>query len=316
MKLQPAIEEYIAFRKALGARFTVNEKPLRRFARLMGVEREVSEVQAEEVRSFLDGHGPLTSAWHVRHNALAGFYRYALSRGYITHFPLPTETPKRPRTFVPYIYSCEELRRLFEATTICQQGGRKLNAETLRAILLLLYGAGLRSGEALSLKLTDVDLAQGVLVIREAKFFKTRMVPVGKDLHQELKQYAVWRREAGHSQSPEAPFFVYRTGTSVNADTLREAFERLRRLAGVRRNDGARYQPRLHDLRHAFAVHRLTAWYQNGADVQKLLPALSTYLGHDRLAETQVYLTMTPELLRAANERFAQYVFGKEETDE
>jgi integrase/recombinase XerD len=316
MKLQLAVEEYIGFRKALGARFSVNEKPLRRFARLMGADRDLSEIQADEIRSFLDGPGPLTSAWHVRHNALAGFYRYALSRGYVINSPLPAETPKRPRTFVPYIYSQEELRRLFEATTICQQGGTKLDAATLRAILLLLYGAGLRVGEALSLRLADFDLIEGVLVIREAKFFKTRLIPVGKDLHQELKQYTAWRREVGHSQSPEAPFFVYRTGAPVKVDTLRGAFERLRQLAGVSRDDGARYQPRLHDLRHGFAVARLTTWYQNGADVQKLLPALSTYLGHRRLAETQVYLTMTPELLRAANERFAQYVFRKGGSDE
>jgi integrase/recombinase XerD len=316
MKLQPAIEEYIAFRKSLGARFTTYQKSLRQFARLMGGERETSEVQAAEVLAFLDGSGPLTSAWHVRYHALVGFYRYALGRGYLTHSPLPTQTPKRPHIFIPYIYSREELRRLLEATTTCQQGRKILPAETFRAILLLLYGAGLRHGEALSLKLADLDLAQGILIIREAKFFKTRLIPLGKDLHQELKQYATWRREAGHSQSPESPFFVYRTGEAVHSHTLQEAFARLRKLAGIHRDDGARYQPRLHDLRHAFAVHRLTAWYQNGADVQKLLPALSTYLGHDRLAATQIYLTMTPELLRAANERFAQYVFGKEGTDE
>jgi integrase/recombinase XerD len=316
MNLQPAVEEYIAFKKALGYRFSVNQKPLRRFARILGADRDLSEIRAEEVLRFLDGDGPLTSAWHVRHNALAGFYRYALGHGYLTHSPLPTQTPKQPRTFVPYIYSREELRRLLAATTICQQDARKLTAETFRAILLLLYGAGLRLGEAVSLKLADFDLAQGTLVVRETKFFKTRLIPLGKDLHQELKQYAEWRREAGYSQSPEAPLFAYRTGTAINMKTLRGAFERLRRLAGVRRNDSARYQPRLHDLRHAFAVHRLVAWYQSGADVQKLLPALATYLGHNRLAETQVYLTMTPDLLQAANRRFAQYVFGEGEHNE
>ena len=77
----------------------------------------------------------------------------------------------------------------------------------------------------------------------------------------------------------------------------------------MQRTDGARYQPRLHDLRHSFAVHRLTAWYQAGADVQQLLPYLSTYLGHVDVAATQVYLTLTPELLQLASERFAQYAF-------
>ena len=77
----------------------------------------------------------------------------------------------------------------------------------------------------------------------------------------------------------------------------------------MRRSDGARYQPRLHDLRHSFAVHRLTSWYRQGADVQTLLPYLSTYLGHVNLAATQVYLTMTPELLQEAARRFQQYAF-------
>jgi integrase/recombinase XerD len=83
----------------------------------------------------------------------------------------------------------------------------------------------------------------------------------------------------------------------------------VREYAGVSRDDGARYQPRLHDLRHSFAVHRLTSWYQQGADVQKLLPQLATYLGHTNIAATQVYLTITPQLLHEASVRFEQYAF-------
>jgi site-specific recombinase XerD len=83
----------------------------------------------------------------------------------------------------------------------------------------------------------------------------------------------------------------------------------VREHAGVSRDDGARYQPRLHDMRHSFAVHRLTSWYQQGADVQKLLPQLATYLGHVNIAATQVYLTMTPELLHEASVRFEKYAF-------
>ena len=85
------------------------------------------------------------------------------------------------------------------------------------------------------------------------------------------------------------------------------AFVRLRAIAGIAREDGARYQPRLHDLRHAMAVHRLVAWYREGADVQRLLPQLATYLGHVDVAATQRYLTMTPELLREASRRFERY---------
>jgi integrase len=96
-------------------------------------------------------------------------------------------------------------------------------------------------------------------------------------------------------------------GRPLKDGTVRRAFARVRRSARIIRTDGARYQPRLHDLRHAFAGHRLTAWYRAGADVQRLLPQLSTYLGHLSVASTQVYLTMTPELLREACLRFERY---------
>ena len=96
---------------------------------------------------------------------------------------------------------------------------------------------------------------------------------------------------------------------------MEQAFVRLRTYSGVGRSDGARYQPRLHDLRHSFAVHRLTSWYQQGANVQHLLPHLATYLGHVSLAATQIYLTMTPELLRAASVRFELYALQEAHHD-
>ncbi len=102
----------------------------------------------------------------------------------------------------------------------------------------------------------------------------------------------------------------------MSIQIVEQAFTRLRRYAGVGRADGARYQPRLHDMRHSFAVHRLTSWYRQGADVQKLLPQLATYLGHVSIAATQVYLTMTPELLHAASVRFEQYAFKEVHHDQ
>ena len=101
-------------------------------------------------------------------------------------------------------------------------------------------------------------------------------------------------------------------GRRSSLDTLENAFQRLREHAKVRRAEDARYQPRLHDLRHTFAVHRLTEWYRQGADVQRLLHHLSVYLGHAHLAATQVYLTMTPELLHEAGTRFERYALGED----
>ena len=177
----------------------------------------------------------------------------------------------------PYIYSREELRRLLDAIPACYHRFSDLAPPALRAMVLLLYGAGLRRGEVLSLSVADVDLPNGLLTIRDGKFFKTRLVPIGRHLTEVLDDYVRWRT-AAHPSAGAANFFVGRRG---------RAFRRLREHIGMRRTDGARYQPRLHDLRHAFAVHRLTEWYRQGADVQRLVYDLSVYLGHARLAHTQ-----------------------------
>src|SRR6185437_7656552 len=116
--------------------------------------------------------------------------------------------------------------------------------------------------------------------------YKTRLVPFGPQLFQALAAYAE-RRDAPVPPAGEGePFFTTRQGSRVNQGTLEASFQRVRKQAGICRADGARYQPRLHDLRHTFAVHRLTSWYRQGADVQKLLPKLSVYLGHAHLAAT------------------------------
>jgi integrase/recombinase XerD len=217
--------------------------------------------------------------------------------------------PKLPARLVPYVYTRDELHRLVHATTSYRKQHRKLEPHTLRAIVLVLYGAGLRVSEAVALPLGDVDMPDALLTIRNTKFNKTRLVPLSSDLQQVMAQYLTQRQEAGHSQSPCAPFFVLRQGTPVSVQLVEQTFRHLCEYAGVRRTDGARSQPRLHDLRHSFAVHRLIAWYRQGADVQHLLPYLSTYLGHVNIVATQVYLTMTPELLQEASIRFEQYAF-------
>ena len=170
-----------------------------------------------------------------------------------------------------------------------------------------MYAAALRTSEALSLTVADVDLANSVLTVRDTKFFKTRLVPLGPKTVQVLAEYRIRRASSGHSKETGSPFFVGRNGQRVNICTLENAFQQIRVHAGLRRDGGVRCQPRLHDLRHTSAVHRLTTWYREGKDVQKLLPQLSVYMGHTYLAATQVYLTMTPELLHEASMRFERY---------
>lgn len=177
-------------------------------------------------------------------------------------------------------------------------------------MLLLLYGTGLRIGEALALTLGDVDLRQACLYIRKTKFFKSRLVPLGKDLTGLVTDYVIRRYEV-RAASAQAPLFCFSDGSPLSQSCARSAFRRLRVHAKVQREGGPRRQPRLHDLRHTAAVHRLVAWYRNGADLQELLPKLATYLGHKDLSSTQRYLTMIPELLWEASLCFERYAIGE-----
>ncbi|MFC1679945.1 tyrosine-type recombinase/integrase [Elusimicrobiota bacterium] len=312
MTLITTITRYIAYRQSLGELFQTNGKILKAFARAMGLHKPLSHVQPAQVQQFLNGTGPITANWHAKHQALRGFYLYALGRGHIKTSPLPTVIPKRPPPFVPYIYARQELRALLDASLTYQKNRSRIDPPMVRILLLVLYGTGLRVREAVSLTLADVDLPQSLLTIRQTKFRKTRLVPLGPQLTKVLTNYATKRRRDGLPQNPDAPFFISRDGRTINQYTIEGVFQRVRKKAGVRRVDGARYQPRLHDLRHSFAVHRLTAWYKQGADVQKWLPVLSVYLGHTHLAATSVYLTMTPTLLDQANRRFQHFVFPED----
>jgi site-specific recombinase XerD len=309
MKLHSAVTQYGIYRRSLGEKYTSNEAHLKAFARAIGPNKNILNIQPKQVDRFLAGKGPITSNWHHKHSALRGFYHYIISRGYAKTSPLPMVIPKKPQDFVPYIYTVKELRALFEASMSYQKRCAFLESFMVRTLLLLLYGAGLRISEAINLTLADVDLPHSLLTIRETKFYKTRLIPLGTQLTQFLSQYAILRQQEGYSQNLEAPFFIGRNGKAIVQHTFQEAFRKIRRKAGVQRADNSRQQPRLHDLRHTFAVHRLTAWYKEGADVQKWLPVLSVYLGHGKLSSTSIYLTMTPALLEEAGKLFQRYVF-------
>lgn len=302
MKLQQLIEDHIAFQQALGMDARANAYILRAFARRMGTNIDITKIRVKQVKAFLDGTGPLTRTWHVKISVLRTFYRYAMNRGHVASAPLPAVIPKLPPRFVPYIYSPEELRRLLHAADTEERPRSCLDSLTMRTILLLLYGTGLRLQEALNLNRADVDLANSLLTVQRTKFGKTRLVPFGPTLGPVLTNYAKRTRAPATTR-----FFTTRTEARVQPETFRNNFRYLCRRVGISRADGGRFQPRVHDLRHAFAVHRLTSWYRQGADLHELLPQLSVYLGHVKLAHTQAYLTMTPELLHEAAKRFEHY---------
>lgn len=305
MRLSQAITEYVALKRAMGVGFESDARHLQALVRAVGGNIAVAELTEDHLRSYLAPNGELSSSWHRKYVTVSGFNRFVMGRGYTASLPLPKLRPKKPQTFVPYILSRAELRRLLDAVPQRRRDAL-LQPPTVRMILLLLYGAGLRLREALSLTLADVNLRKSLLTIRETKLHKSRLVPMGPQLCRAMTLYFQWRLEQGHSQRSHAPFFVICTGAPVNHHTLRRGFKILRDHVELRRK-GTGQKPRLHDLRHSFAVHRLLSWYRQGADVQSLLPKLATYLGHVCICSTQVYLTMTPELLQEASKRFGKY---------
>jgi len=212
-----------------------------------------------------------------------------------------------PTQLTPYIYTVDELKRLLAATEILQTPLSPLLALTMRTLFLLLYGTGMRIGEALSLTLQDVDLENRVLMVRDSKFFKTRLVPIGPRLTTVLTDYLSSRCQLPLLAGEASAFLATRTGIRLDYKRVSKLFRRIRQSAEIRREATARYQPRIHDIRHSAAVHRMIAWYRAGADVQKLLPQLATYLGHVDVSSTQRYLTMTAELLNEASLRFERY---------
>ncbi len=305
MNLQQLIQQYLSWRETLGWRPLTSGGHLGTFSRFIGEDIDIADVRPEQVAAFLKGTGPVTRSWHHKYSALRVFYRWAIDRGCVDQLPLPDVIPRRPPAFIPYIYSRDELRRILQAfDDVCPSGSR-LEPTTARTIVLTLYGAGLRRQEAINLDRADVNWNDSLLTIRDTKFLKTRLVPFGSHLGQALTAYSRTRL-----QTAEGPFFTSRTGGRIAPHNLQRYFRLACARANVHRIDSSRFHPRLHDLRHTFAVHRLTSWYEQGADVQQLLPHLSTYLGHVCIQGTQTYLTMTPALLHEACQLFEKYAEG------
>jgi site-specific recombinase XerD len=309
-----AVESYLSLKRALGAIFSADARILRSFVRALG-DVPLESISREACQAFCRGTGPPTRFWERKHYTLRGFFGYLVGRGHLPKSPLPDAGPQIPRSFQAYIYSHDELRRLLDATSILKADYWKEQVLTFRTILLVLYGAGLRPGEALRLRCCDVDLGARLLAIWDTKFFKSRLVPIGADLCKALDSYRTVRQQLPLLDETRSSFFCTSTGRAISLAKLEKVFVRMRDHAGIRRPATDRWQPRLHDIRHAFAVARLIAWYREGADVQACLPLLATYLGHINLSGTQTYLTMTPELLSEASLRFERYVALPREED-
>lgn len=314
MNLLPAIESYVSTRRALGADFTTAAKILRSFGRMLG-DLPLEAISGEHCSAFCRGRQPRRFATE-KHSTLNVFFRYLVGRGVLAVSPLPDPPRRSPSRFQPYIYSHEELKRLLEAPAIvCTSKRWRLQPQTLRMLLLLLYGAGLRVGEALALRLCDVNLAERILSVWDTKFFKSRLVPIGEQLSGALADYLCMRRKLPVFEEECSRVFVFRTGKRLSYNAVRAAFAQLRETVGIKRPKEDQCQPRIHDLRATFAVHRLIAWYREGVSVQARLPLLATYLGHVSVAGTIPYLSMIPSLLSEAARRFERYALNPKEND-
>lgn len=242
--------------------------------------------------------GRVTTIGPRRMTAARGFARYLSGIDASTEVPPLGLMPRRGPWRQPFIYSAADIGALLAAAgrTIVSP----LRAATYQVLIGLLAASGLRIGEAIKLDCGDVDWAQGVLLIRESKFGKSRLVPLHPSCMQELAGYARLRGQLQPGPA-EPAFFVSLNRRRLLYAVAQATFRQLIDDAGI--GAGAPSPPRLHDLRHTFAVRTLLGWYQAGEDVQAKIPSLSTYLGHREPASTYWYLSAAPELLALAAAR-------------
>jgi integrase len=296
--LEVALQDYLSLRRSMGFKLLRAEKLLGQFVdHCTTVGTDV--VTAELALQWASLPPEASRNWVC--------HRLCVVRGFTRHLSLidernevvPTNlVPHRPTRATPYLYTEDEVSALMAAAASLRTPIRRATFET---ILGLLWATGMRVGEALGLDRDDVDLAHGVLTVREAKFGKSRELPLHETTTAALRAYTKRRdRLFPHVDMPA--FFLAATGRRVRYDNFHATFLKLVQEAGlVRRSRTCR--PRPHDLRHSFAVRTLIEWYREGLDVEARLPRLSTYLGHVDPANTYWYLSAAPELLSLAAER-------------
>ena len=299
-ELQTLVEEYLATRRALGARLREDGRLLQRFVEFLARHRAAFVTTSLALQWATEPCEAQPAYWANRLGAVRGFARYASVADSRHEIPPTDLLPIGPRRTSPYIYSDKEVADLIGAAQSLH-GTTGLRPRTYATVLALLAVTGMRSSEPSRLDRDDVDLQQGVLRIRESKFGKSRYLPVHESTCQALQGYATQRDHLCPDPSSQG-FFLTERGTRLSPGALRQTFLNLSRQVGLRAASDSR-GPRLHDLRHRFAVSTLQRWYRDGVDVERHLPRLSTYLGHAYVSDTYWYLTATPELLQLAVRR-------------
>ena len=308
--LGPSMQKFITLHRSQGSVYRAEECILSRFDRfLRSYSNPPRQLSDSILRKWLDLFS--ISRPEHRYKNFVVIRRFCL---YLRRFdpkvyvPDSFFSPSPPSPFLPYIYSRGEIAALLkEAKRLKSSIYSPRRGEMFYFLIALLYTTGMRLSEVLNLKLGDIDWKGKALLIRETKFFKSRLVPLSSSTMRQMEKYLQLRQGSGLPTHPESLIFqnLHRKGP-YSKSAIEGPFREMLRCLGLRPPRGRR-GPRLHDLRHSFAVHRLEEWYRRGEDIQSKLGLLSTYLGHANIASTQRYLTMTTEVLEHASKRFNQY---------
>lgn len=296
--LRPALDDYLSVRRALGYKLHRAEKLLADFIDFvegLGADRVTVDLA---ISWATQPAGADTSWWAGRLSVVRGFATYLHTLDATTEVPPPDLMPRRSHRAVPYLYSDQDIAALVNAAEGLSSPLRVLTYQTLIPLLAV---TGMRIGEAIRLDRSDFDLRAGVLTVRVSKFGKSRELPLHVSTVEALRSYL--RRRDRLAARPEAPsLFISTAGTRLLYCNVQWTFRRLVHHAGLMARS-TQCRPRLHDLRHSFAVRTLIDAYRADANVAVRLPLLSTYLGHVHPAGTYWYLSAAPELLALAGQR-------------
>jgi integrase len=295
---------FVDAKRALGRRYATEERQLRLFDAFLVRHRvpSAASVSPAVIESFLASRPRLRPR---SHNELLGLVRrlfdWMVRQDRLDHSPVRAKPRRETARRIPFLFGPDEARRLLDLSGSMPDNPRApLRGATYRTIFALLYGLGLRVGEVSRLRRADVDFDRQLLVIRETKFGKTRLVPFGPRMGGLLHDYFDLR---GGDLPPDEAVFSFTRRGAVHPGTISQTFHHLVPRLGLALPPGVA-PPHLHDLRHAFAVGTLLRWYRDGVNPTARLFHLSTFLGHVNPSSTAVYLTITSELLAAANRRF------------
>jgi site-specific recombinase XerD len=311
--LAPSIRRYLETRRALGRAYRCEEDILRSWDDfLIRHYGKARGVRPEMFQSWVQTMPALTPT--VRRNRMRivrHFLLFHARRHPGTHIPDPLTFPRPSPHQPPRVVSVHEMARILAtAASLPASHQNPLRAETIRLALVLLFCCGLRRGELLRLKIRDFDQQENLLRVEATKFHKSRLVPLPPSVASEVHHYLAVRRRVGQRPEPDAPLLwsnnPIASQNTYSAPALADNWHLLCMATGVLNERGR--PPRLHDLRHSFAVAALSRWYQQGIDVQSKLPHLAIYLGHVSPVSTHYYLQLSSDLRHAASQRFRQYV--------